>query len=87
MILRVTSWLGTEQELERSRRRINDLYDFAPIGYLIVGEKGLIVEANLTIAEMLGVPRGVLLKKPLSAFIVDDDQGLSYRNNQPRATQ
>ncbi len=71
-----------QTELEQSRRRYNDLYDFAPVGYLTVSEKGLINEANLTAADMLGVARGQLLKQPLSTFICHDDQDLYYHHRQ-----
>nr|MBF0222305.1 PAS domain S-box protein [Desulfobulbaceae bacterium] len=69
----------TQLKLEQSRNRITDLYDFAPIGYLTVSDKGLIVEANLTAADMLGVAKGILLKQPISAFIIADDQDIYYR--------
>ncbi len=47
-------------ELEASRARYFDLYDLAPVGYLSVSERGLIVEANLTFATMLGVEEEAL---------------------------
>ena len=65
-------------ELELSRDRYSDLYDFAPVGYFTLSEKGLIVEANLTLAEMLCVERRFLLKSPLSKFIVEKDQDVYY---------
>ncbi|MGA6925162.1 MAG: hypothetical protein WBY88_05730, partial [Desulfosarcina sp.] len=41
-------------ELERTRDRYSHLYDFAPVGYFSGTEKGIITEANLTLASMLG---------------------------------
>ena len=55
----------TQEELEVSRMRYFDLYDLAPVGYFTLNEKGLILEANLTAAKLLGVARGVLVKQPL----------------------
>ena len=71
---------GALEELEESRTRCTDLYDFAPVGYLTVNGEGLIVEANLTAADMLGVTRGHLIKEPLSNFIINDDQDIFYRH-------
>jgi len=68
-----------QEELLDSRKKYSDLYDFAPVGYLTVGDKGLILEANLTIAGMLGLERGHLRKQPLSAFISPEDQDIYYR--------
>jgi PAS domain S-box-containing protein len=68
----------TQQELEASRERYFDLYDLAPVGYFTLTEKGLILEANLTAAKLLGVARGVLVKQPLSHFILPEDQDTYY---------
>jgi PAS domain S-box-containing protein len=72
-----------QEELVESRDKYSDLYDCAPVGYLTIGEKGLILEANLTVTEMLGVERARLLNQPLSSFIIDDDQDVyfKYRRN------
>ena len=65
-------------ELDSQRARYFDLYDLAPVGYLTVSAKGLILEANLTAANLLGVPRSVLVKQPLSRFIEKTDQNTYY---------
>ncbi len=48
--------------LEDLKNRYQDLYDFAPVGYLTFNEKGLILEANLTAARLLGEERQSLTK-------------------------
>ena len=68
----------TQEELEVSRMRYFDLYDLAPVGYFTLNEKGLILEANLTAAKLLGVARGALVKQPLSRFILPADQDIHY---------
>ena len=41
--------------LEAARDKYSDLYDFAPVGYFTVNEKGMIAAINLTGASMLGM--------------------------------
>ena len=72
----------TQGELEASRARYFDLYDLAPVGYFTVSEQGLILEANLTAAGLLGVARGALVKQPLTRFILPEDQGIYYRHRE-----
>src|SRR5665811_880099 len=65
-------------ELEASRARYFDLYDLAPVGYVTVSDAGVIPEANLTAATLLGVPRSALVKRPISRFIVKSQQDIYY---------
>ncbi len=69
---------AAQVELQDSRERYFDLYDLAPMGYCTLSEQGLLLEANLTAATMLGVARGVLVKQPISRFILKEDQDLYY---------
>jgi PAS domain S-box-containing protein len=66
--------LQTQYELEALKDRYFDLYDMAPVGYLTLNEKGLVREANLTAATMLGVVRSSLLKNKLEQFICRDER-------------
>jgi len=65
--------------LEQSHARYFDLYDLAPVGYLTVAASGLIVEANLCAASLLGVPRSALLRRPFSGFIAKVQQDSYYQ--------
>src|SRR5437016_14313648 len=47
----------TQMELEAARDRYMDLYDFYPVGHLTIDTKGTIVESNVRIGMMLGLPR------------------------------
>ena len=69
-----------QEELNAARARYFDLYDLAPVGYCTLSEKGLILEANLTAATLLGVARGALVKQPLTRFILHEDQDIYYRH-------
>jgi diguanylate cyclase (GGDEF)-like protein/PAS domain S-box-containing protein len=66
------------QALEASRARYFDLYDLAPVGYLTVSAGGLILEANLTAATLLGVHRSLLVTRALHAFVALQDQDAYY---------
>src|ERR1035437_2519136 len=68
----------TQDELEASRTRYFELYDLAPVGYCTVSEAGLIRQANLSAAGLLGVTRGVLVEQPFTRFIFKDDQDSYY---------
>jgi len=67
-----------QEELEGSRARYFDLYDLAPVGYFTLSEQGLILEANLTAAKLLGVARRALINQPLSHFVLREDQDIYY---------
>ena len=67
-------------ELDVARARYFDLYDLAPVGYCTVGEQGLILEANLTAATLLGLARGALVKQQISCFIHKENQDIYYRH-------
>ncbi len=64
----------SQEELEISRTKYFDLFDLAPVGYLTLDEKGLILEANLTASRLLGIERSSLVKQPLIRFIISEDQ-------------
>ena len=68
----------TQTELDDERARYFDLYDLAPVGYCTVSEQGLIQQANLTAALLLGMARGALVKQPIGRFIVKLDQDIYY---------
>ncbi len=60
---------GAQAEIEESRTKYSDLYDFAPVGYFTFSQTGEIVEVNLTGASVLGVDRSLLLRRAFSAFV------------------
>ena len=69
-----------QTELNAARARYFDLYDLAPVGYCTLSEQKLILEANLTAANLLGVARGALVKQPITQFIFKQDQDLYYKH-------
>ncbi len=63
--------LCTLEELELSRNKYAELYDFAPIGYFTLDAQGQIRQVNLAGAQLLGKERMGLVKKGFSGFIAD----------------
>jgi PAS domain S-box-containing protein len=63
--------LTARNELESSRNQYFELYDFAPVGYFTIDVCGLIERANLTGAHLLGIERGLLLKRAFISFIAE----------------
>lgn len=68
----------TQEALELSRARYFELYDLAPVGYLTLSQKGIILEGNLTLAILLDTPKNGLMKSPLSRYILAADQDSFY---------
>lgn len=65
-------------ELDLSHSRYLDLYDLAPVGYCTLSDTGVILEANLAAAALLGMARSVLVRQPFSRFIHPHDQHAYY---------
>ena len=63
---------------EALRVRYFDLYNLAPVGYFILSEQGMILEANLTAATLFDVDRVALVKKQITNFICPEDQNIYY---------
>jgi PAS domain S-box-containing protein len=71
-----------QAHLDIARARYFDLYDLAPVGYCTLSEKGLVMEANLTAATLLGATRGALTERPpFSRFILEEDQCIYYHHS------
>ena len=81
-------------ELETSREKYVELFDLAPVGYLTLGDKGIVGDANLTAALLLGVERRLLVGQPLIAFVLAPDRDVYYlherklqKTGQPQACE
>ncbi len=70
--------LRSQVKLDAERERYFDFYNLAPVGYLTISEQGLVLEANLTAATLLGRNRAELDKRPISQFILKEDQDIYY---------
>jgi len=63
-----------QDALEESRNRFEELYDFAPVAYFTLDDKGRVLEANLTGATMVGTDRAKIIGKPLLTLVKMPDQ-------------
>jgi PAS domain S-box-containing protein len=59
---------------EAKRERYQDLFEYAPVGYLTLTRAGKVVAANLTAAALLGTARSTLLGRSLGRFVVPQHQ-------------
>lgn len=69
-------------ELAESRDRFADLYEFAPVGYIETDRDCRIIEANLTAATLLGLPRDKLIGSEFPQFVKPDSQQEIYLHRQ-----
>ena len=60
---------STRQIIEVQRQRYEDLFNFAPDGYLITDAVGMIQEANQSIGILLATDPQILVGQPFSCFI------------------
>jgi two-component system, chemotaxis family, sensor kinase Cph1 len=69
-------------ELEDSRWQYFELYDLAPVGYLTIDAKGLIKRVNLTVADILGMPRENLINSTFISYISPNYRGTYHKHTQ-----
>lgn len=67
--------LRAKEALQVERANYIDLYDQAPVGYLTLNALGFILQANLTLANLLGMGRSDLIDQPFSGLIFKEDVG------------
>lgn len=67
-------------QLEESRNRYIDLYDFAPIAYCTFDREAVVREINLAGAALLGQDRACILGKPLLALVHFDQPDAIVRH-------
>jgi len=69
---------SSQEQLELARERYFDLYDLAPVGYVTIGENGIVLESNLTAAGLLDVTRAAIANQPWSRFVFPADQDVYF---------
>lgn len=61
--------LNNSIEIEETRNKYVDLYDFIPFGYFILNSKGIIIDVNTAGSKLLGVPKHRLIHRAFSRYI------------------
>ena len=56
-----------------SRNIYAELFDFAPVAYFVFDTQGVIREANLSGSHLLGIERHLLVEKPFSSFVANEE--------------
>lgn len=65
-------------EVEIQRQRYQELFDFAPHGYLLTDPSGTIQEANRAAANLLNISQQFLIGKPLIVFVTEEQHPLFH---------
>jgi PAS domain S-box-containing protein len=68
----------TQLKLEAARERLRLPYDAAPVGFLTLDAKGVILEANLAAGHLLNFDRVKLTGRKLTQFIASESQDDYY---------
>ena len=66
----------TQQELEASRNKYVNLFDFSPTPYFTLDFDGIIKEVNLSASKMFGIERKKLIGKHFITFISLDERDI-----------
>jgi PAS domain S-box-containing protein len=64
--------------VEEAERQYADLFDFAPVGYVVTDANGVIVNANLTACAMLDVERGHIRNILFAEYLLPADQDIYH---------
>ena len=72
--------LRSQAALEEARDKYLDLYDRAPAGYLTLDAKGVIRQANQTMASMISTERHRLLDQSIYGFVEQERHGALLRH-------
>ncbi|TAF04864.1 MAG: PAS domain-containing protein [Nostocales cyanobacterium] len=64
--------------LETQRQHYQELFEFAPVAYLITDQQGIIKEANRAASLLLNIAQNFLIGKPIIIFIPQEQKEAFY---------
>lgn len=62
------------QQVEEQRQRYQELFDFAPDGYLVTNTDGKILQANQAATQLLNISKNFLIGKALVNFVPEEER-------------
>jgi PAS domain S-box-containing protein len=68
----------TCETLEAGQKHYQELFDFAPDGYLVTDGRGIIQQANRVAAVLLQVHQDFLVSKPLISFVSEGEREIVH---------
>lgn len=77
---------AAREQAEVERQRYQELFEFAPDGYLVTDAQGVIQQANRAAAMLLSVSQHFLVRKPLVVFVAEQERRL-FRSKLTRLCQ
>jgi len=70
----VVKLIAAKEVAELERQRYQDLFEFAPDGYIVIDTLGVIQEANQAATNLLSTEQKLLVGKPLAMFVALQDR-------------
>lgn len=58
-----------QEELTYQKNKYSDLYDFAPVGYIVMDKNGKILDTNQSFCIMLGIPKSQMTTMNISQML------------------
>jgi PAS domain S-box-containing protein len=71
--------VAAREKVEAEREQYRHLFEFAPVGYMVTDEHGMIREANRAAVRMLNISPQFLRGKPLALFVAAEERGAFRR--------
>lgn len=66
----------TREYLDIARVKYFGLYNLAPVGYFTLGEQNVVLEANITSANLLGMEKTLMIGQAFTRLIATEDQDI-----------
>lgn len=65
---------AAQLSLAKTRDQYVQLFEFAPVGYVVINDSGIVLRANQTFAKMIHCDVSDVTNRPFSEFITQDEQ-------------